>query len=238
MNLDYHSSDHFITYYKLGSKAYRDKVKYFEDNRREIETLSADFKVQIKIDYVLCLYEIGRYEFYLKYVDELIEYVIIDNIYTYNNHDIYPLLLYRKAASLYHCQQYEEASRVSRAVLHMDAKDESYRFLYKKCNLKLQAKSHLMWKGIAVLTLLLAGMVSFAHYAIVEPFYYQYAEYTAYARNGLILCGISAFILREFLKYRNSRGVLIYNNPITSLIKKWNKWFYDQTTNRSDDYPF
>lgn len=81
-------------YFGLEESAYRDKVKMYEDNSAQIAVLLFEDKCEIDIDYLFCLFEIGRYERFLSKVKPMIELVIMENIYDYRGVDIYKELLF------------------------------------------------------------------------------------------------------------------------------------------------
>jgi len=77
-------NDFYFEYHRMGNNAFRDKVRYYESNKALIHYLSYEERVDVDLDYLLCLFEIGKYHKFLKKADALIELVIMDNIFDYN----------------------------------------------------------------------------------------------------------------------------------------------------------
>ena len=77
-----HSRNIYLSYFRLGDDAWREKVRYYEENKKAIDGLYFDEKIELDIDYLICLFEVGRYERFLRFVDPIIESVITENIYT------------------------------------------------------------------------------------------------------------------------------------------------------------
>jgi len=112
-----HLNDSFyFNYYRIGQGAYRDKVKYFEDNKDGLSMLDEQQLYDVKIDYLLCLFEIGRYEYFLGKVDEMIEVVIIENIFEYDGINIYNELLFKKSACLYNTNNFSSSEKVLKSL--------------------------------------------------------------------------------------------------------------------------
>jgi len=126
----------YINYYRIGQGAFRDKVKYYEDHKAEIHYLEVEQQYDVKIDYLLCLFEIGRYEYFLGKVDEMIETVIIENIFEYGGRNIYHDLLFRKSACLYNTNRLVAAEKVLKALIKLDTDNDVARTLYTRCRRK------------------------------------------------------------------------------------------------------
>jgi len=62
-------------YFGLSASAYREKIRLYEANPDEIAELEFDDRIEIDIDYLFCLFEIGRYDRYISKSDRAIEYL-------------------------------------------------------------------------------------------------------------------------------------------------------------------
>ena len=151
-------TEFYIEYHRIGSRAYRDKVRYYEDNTSHLNLLTYEERVEIEIDYAICLFEIGKYHKFLSKVDTLIETVIIDNIYNYNGRNIYNDLLFKKAACLFNTGQYIKSEKVLKANINLDPENNIARALYGKCKRKQVRAWHDTLKNIA-LVMIIAGVV-------------------------------------------------------------------------------
>ena len=78
--MGHQSTQIYNGYFRLGPTAYREKVRFFEENPDAISRLDFDDRIEMEFDYLYCLFEVGRYERYLSKVDavKLIEEPIWD----------------------------------------------------------------------------------------------------------------------------------------------------------------
>lgn len=226
MELDYHNI-FYINYFRLEHTAYRDKVRYFENHKRLVHKLTEDQQQQMKIDYVICLFEIGRYDTFLRLVDQMIELVVIENIYSYNGKEIFNELLFRKSAALYNVKRYEEAEKVAKALTNIDRTDKKSRMLFKKCRRKYGVKRNENLKAISVLILITAIAVAYIELLIVKPFYQNYTHVFRVTKMILFCTGIGILISRE-LVFRYSVGRDIgFRLGIMDGLASFNKFLID-----------
>ena len=133
---DQEHSDFYFEYHRMGSGAFRDKVRFYESNKTQIHYLSYEERIDVDLDYVLCLFEIGKYHKFLSKTDALIEVVIRDNIFTYNGLNIYNDLLFKKAACLFNTGQYIKSEKVLKSIVKLDPDNTTARALFAKCKRK------------------------------------------------------------------------------------------------------
>lgn len=166
----------YLKYYRLGGTSYREKVRFYDENKEQLKYLSREEVVDVKLDYLLCLFEIGKYKRFLTSVDPLIETVVIENIYDYNGQDIFKALLFKKAASLYNSNLFVKAETVLKQLVAMDTENEDARALYWKCKRKQGSSFYEGAKAASIVCLLCFISLSFMEMLIVKPFYNNYLE--------------------------------------------------------------
>lgn len=186
----------YIDYHRIEDSLYRERVRFYEDHRSYLEYLSSDQKTEIDLNYIHCLFEIGKYERFLKVVDRLIEKVITDNIYEYNGKDIYRELLFRKAASLYNTDQVAPAMSIAKQLLRMHP-DDATRHLYARCRKNVDKDRFNGIKAIAVVSLLSGLSVSVTLLFIIEPFYSDYSAALVFLRDVLFATGVVLMVGHE-----------------------------------------
>lgn|GEM_PF-304648 len=229
MKLNSLENSFYFNYYRIGQGAYRDKVKYFEDHKEEVMLLHTDQQCEVKLDYLQCLFEIGRYQYFLDKVDVMIETVIIDNIYLYNGHNIYHDLLFRKAACLYNTNRLAESASILRALVSLDHNHTPARQLYKRCQRKFSSPQREMWKAAAMVMLLSGLSIAVMELFIVKPFYDEYVSGLAtlrmllFAAAGVILIGGELYF-----KYNVGRDIG-FRLGIREKLGAVNKWLIEKT---------
>lgn len=166
-----HRSDFYFEYHRMGHGAFRDKVRFYEENKSVLSGLDYEERVDIDLDYLICLFEIGKYHKFLMKVDPMIETTIIDNIYEYNGINIYNDLLFKKAACLFNTGQYQKSDTVAKALLKIDPKAEDVRSLYGKSKRKQGNDWYETMKAAAMVLLISAVSISIAELIVVKAFY-------------------------------------------------------------------
>lgn len=196
------NSDFYFEYHRMGDKAFRDKVRFYESNKAQINYLTYEERIDIDLDYVLCLFEIGKYHKFLNKVDALIEVVIIDNIFNYNGINIYNDLLFKKGACLYNTGQYTKSENVSKALLKIDTKNEPARALFGKCKRKQGRDWYEGTKAIAIVMFISAFFIAIAELFIIKPFYTEFLPTFSMLKMTSFILGILALLGNEiYLRY-------------------------------------
>ncbi len=82
----------------------------------------------VQYRYMQALFETGAYEAALNEIDELIEYIFIENV-EYERVKTFETLLYYKARSLYNLLQYEKAQGIAQELLSIEPHNKRYAVL-------------------------------------------------------------------------------------------------------------
>lgn len=181
----------------LGDNAYRDKVRFYEENPDAISALEYDVRLEIDVDYVLCLFEIGRYQRFLEKVDPVIEGVIEENFYTLHKEDIFHTLLLRKSASLYHCGAYQKAEEILLQLIRMDENSDVAKKLYSLCKRKKENDITTGFRVAAMSGLLVVLSITVVRILLLEPFYDQYLQPFMLIRNIILVVSMISLLCIE-----------------------------------------
>ena len=185
----------------MGTKAFRDKVRFYEDNKSYVTQLNYEDRIDIDLDYILCLFEIGKYHKFLSKVDRLIEVVIMDNIFDYNEVNIYNDLLFKKAACLFNTGQYTKSEKVLKAIVKLEPDNKFARTLYGKCKRKQGRDWYEGTKAVAIVFLMSAISIAFMELLIVRPFYNDYVATFSGMKIFFFVSGILSLIGNEVYLY-------------------------------------
>lgn len=189
---EYSSQDIYLSYYSLGDNAFRDKVRFYEENPEAISRLDFEEKVEIDIDYVLCLFELGRYQRFLEKVDPVIEMVIEENIFRLRDEDLFQLLLLKKSASLYHTGQFKKAETILLQLIKMDEKSEVAKKLYSLCKRRKENDITTGLRVIGMSGFLVVLSITVVRILLIEPFYDQYLAPFIIIRNFVLFISFLA----------------------------------------------
>jgi tetratricopeptide (TPR) repeat protein len=193
-----HHSDIYFKYFSLGMY---DRVRYFDAQIKDNLYLPYDENFEINIDHAIALFEIGKYEKYLYWVDHLIEKVIEENFYYYKGEDVFQTLLFKKAASHYNLQEYELAEKVLHQLCKINPKESQYRSLLYKCTSKRQI-SKINHAIIAIVILSsLAIIIKIVDIFLIDTFYNKYHIFVDNIFVSLVLSSALGMIYQGMKYY-------------------------------------
>ena len=119
-------------YQRFEKNAYYDKIHFFESNSRIIQYLDDHESLGMSVDYIICLFEVGRYYKLLSRIDEIIEVVVDCNFYIYDGEDPFVKLLFIKAAALFNLRKYAEARKLVKSIININPQYPYAKIFYRK----------------------------------------------------------------------------------------------------------
>lgn len=189
-------------YFSLGDTAYREKVRFFEEHPDDIIYLDFDDRIELEMDYLLCLFEIGRYERFLRFVDKVIEEIIAENIYTYRDENIFEELLFRKAASLYQLKRYDKSKSILIQLIKINPANPLFLGLYSMCNRKIHDDMIVTVRATAMAAFMIVLGITIAR-IFLDPFLDTYMQPFILLRAALIIYIILSLSALEIIfQYR------------------------------------
>ncbi|MBK9256123.1 MAG: hypothetical protein IPM42_11600 [Saprospiraceae bacterium] len=214
-------SETYFKYHRIGDNAYREKVRYYEENPQEISLLHFDERLEIDIDYCICLFEIGRYHRFLERVDLIIESIIEENIFDYNNENIFNSLLLKKAAALYNLNKFKESEFVLAQLIKIDPKLNIAKQLYGLCKRRKEDNITTLLKAAGMTGLLIALSITVVRILLIEPFYDQYLEPFLTIRNVILAISFFSFTSIEiYLNYTMYKETGSFSNSLLNWLFK------------------
>lgn len=204
-------------YFKLGDLAYRDRVRLYEDNPAQISELIFEDRIEIEIDYLFCLFEIGRYDRFVSKVDSLIELVIEENVYVFRGVDIYEELLFRKAACYFQLKQYDKSNDILKQLISMNKSNPYYIGLYTISKRKMHNDVYMSIKAIVIVCFMIVLSITLAR-IILEPFLQYYFAPFIILRSILffscimLLVGMEGFFQYKIYKETGMFSYQVLNN--------------------------
>lgn len=191
------SQNRYMDYQRIGDSDYRAKIVFFDQFRKDLDLLDEEDRLELYLDFVAALFEVGNYHRYLHYVDRLIEQVISENIYYFRDEKIYESLLFRKAASLYNIHKYQESIPILKAVVKMDPKYPAAMPLLVLCLRQIPRPWYEWSKAIAIVLLFSGISIWIAEFMVVSSFY-EHLLSTVYGWRILFLAlGVALLVFRE-----------------------------------------
>ena len=191
--------DFYLAYSSLSPEAYRDRVRFYEENKSFVNSLVYEDRVEVDLDYAFALFEIGKYQRFLDKVDNLIELVVIDNV-ELEGKDVFKELLFRKAASLYNLWSLEKAESVISQLYKIDPEFPFVKSLF----IKIRSKKPRFWyelnKALSVVAFLSGISLLLMQQLIFEPFYMEQASYIASLKTILLVVCVGLLLVNEGAK--------------------------------------
>lgn len=166
-----HPNTAFIDYFNIESNRYSEKISFYEEHKASFDLLLDDVKIEVELDYLLAIFEVGRYDRFLSKVDAFIEWTIIENVKTFQGKDIFALLLFKKAASLYNTSRISEASYVVKELIKIDPQEALYQKLLQRCHRIEYNRRYKSIKGIIVFLLISFLLISIVQLLIINSFF-------------------------------------------------------------------
>lgn len=194
----------YLEFQDIDDRDYQDKIRYYERNKKAIKSLPYEVKLEMTLQYVVSLFEVGDYYRYLKYVDTLLARVIEENLFSVDGDDIYQELLYRKAASLHNTLDYYSAEHVLAELCKIDSTNSVYKRTFLKNNMdRLRSQGQKVRAGI-ISMLLVSGIVIGIELLVIRPFYPEQIQVVEWSRNALFGGAILGIMVQEFLIRRQA----------------------------------
>ena len=117
----------------------------------------------MKYEFVNALFDLGRYEKVLVEIDDLIEYVFLNDV-SYSQEDNFSELIFLKAASTYHMGDYEDAARLSRQLIGLNPRDPVYGELLKNAIRQQLKQKYTDLRLVAILLILSCAIIGGVYY--------------------------------------------------------------------------
>jgi len=198
----------YLEYQEIDYTEFQEKIRYFERNRKAIATLSYELRLELSLEYVVSLFEVGEYYQYLKHVDKLLAIVIEENIFSVDGDDIYQELLYRKAASLYNIVDYYGADHILKELCKIDPENEIYRRTYMKNSVDCLRYQGQKMRAATIALFILTGTVIGIELLMIRPFHEELVSFTEALRNGLFGVAFGGILLQELrIRYQSWRSL-------------------------------
>ena len=195
----------FYQFLEIEQDSHHEKVRFFENNKSSIKNMDFDFRIYVWCDYALSIFEIGRYQEFIKLSDELIPLVVEENIYEVRGVSIYEALLFRKAASLFNIHQYRESEYVFSELCKIE-KEPINKKAWKKAKYRILKSSVRFMEAISVLFFIATAVIIAVELLVVVTLYPDYSALVEKIRLVTFGCGLLVlFSLEMYIKIKSSQ---------------------------------
>ncbi len=184
-------------------------VRYYE--RFEDGILALDFEewLDCTLAYTDALFETGNHGKHLVMCDHLLETLIMHNIENWGGEDLFARTLFKKAASLYHLQEYAKAEHVLRELIKIYPDERVAIYFLQRCLLRQRPLWLFRARAVSVGVLLFAALFIAFEIFVINPFFETYTVWAQWLHNGLLIAGILLLACGESLHaWRSQQGAL------------------------------
>jgi hypothetical protein len=180
--------DHIVQLYdEIEETDHRYRIRFYESNTSLIFSLDTSQQSYFTFYYICSLFELGKYEHVLAQIDELIEFVFLNNT-NYRPVGTFEELLFKKASSLHNTLQFKESIAISVQLIGM----HPHETLYQKLTESSYRSWH-NWKSSGIR--LLAIILIFGSSILSAIFWLLNASYIGHSLVYTFLVVVSPFLL-------------------------------------------
>lgn len=184
-------------YLEIPVNDHQQKIRYFERHFRELQKLPDEVYQYLFIDYTSSLYKVREFRQFLRVVDEALELIIIENIESFTEDDLYESFLYMKASALYYGLNHKQANYVLMELIHIQGVDKKTRNLFMRNSIEELRYNDQYIRSMIILLIIFSGIIIGVELLLVRSFYPEYTKGVEQCRNVLLMSGILVFLFQE-----------------------------------------
>ena len=157
------SKNIFEEYKEIEPNDYLQKIKFYEERSQQIFSLVDDQQYFLKFEFVKALFDLGRYSKVLVEIDDLIEYVFLNNV-SYAHGDSFVELIFIKAAANYHTQDYDQSIDLCEQLISMKPANRLYKELLKNAFRQKLKQNFTDLRLVAILIIIITAIIGGVYY--------------------------------------------------------------------------
>jgi tetratricopeptide (TPR) repeat protein len=196
-------SELYMTFHSLSNHS---RVRFFEEKIKNNSFIDFREKAELEIEYIFALFEVGKYEKVLEYIDPVIELVVIENIDKINGKDAFESLLFKKSACYFNLEEYDKCIELNKQLLNINKQNNLYKHLQSLATKKkkLNGLSQINYYG--VLSLFFGFVLSIIDIFIIDPFYTEYHALFSIVKDSFFTIGIVILVSQFFYNMKRKYG--------------------------------
>ncbi len=188
--------DHFKS---IEQNKHSEMIRFFDRYKSVFPRLEEEQHFEIMLWYLRAIFERGAYEKFIDKVDEVISYSMAFDYCEFEGIDVFQYLLFRKAASFYHVEKYEEASQVLIELVKIDPDNKIYNSFLQKVYRKNKPYAIQIAKAASVFLFLCGAVLIGVEILYVKNFYINYSDTIEWGRNLIFSIGVFTILSGEGL---------------------------------------
>lgn len=205
---DIHSNSLYYEFMLIEDRAYREKIKFFERNKKEISDLKTEYETEVWYYYTIASFEIGDYKKYIQLSQIMLERVIEESVISYGKEDVFQQLLFNRAASYLNLKQYKKAEHIFKELIKIDPKNKLYSKAFYQNRFLEHIKDSAPLKLFTAVMLITIVILCIVEMLIMQAFYPEAAVWIAFTRNTLSLSMFAILFLHAGYHYVTAKQAL------------------------------
>ena len=160
-----------LKFSEIENNDFRNIVRFCEENDAVIQSLDDIEKNYYCYEYLMALFNLGRYNEVLAAIDSLIEFVFLEGV-NYGPGNTFEWLIFKKSAALLNTRQTAQSLQFARDLVRMRPGNKDYRSLFSqtvKQDVSNRYKPARTAAIICILTAALISMFAWSLYQTVDP---------------------------------------------------------------------
>ncbi|MEK7255482.1 MAG: hypothetical protein AAB316_12100 [Bacteroidota bacterium] len=180
---------------------WRTIVRFYEECEKDIRELDFDEYFEVLTAYTHALFETATYTKHITFADRVIEISVMNNIKFFQGEDVFQKMLFKKAASLYHSDEFDKADYHLRELLRINPANRDACLFLKKCLRRMKPSFVRQTRAAAVFFFLMSALLICLEMILVRPFYQAQIGVVELSRNALFLLGFGILAGGEAAHY-------------------------------------
>lgn len=201
-------SNIYHLFQEIDRSAYRNVIQFYEYHSGLIAHLSEAESLELNVVYLRSLFEISSYQNFLSNVDEVIEWVIINNVILFEGEDIYYEMLLKKASALYHVRRFDEAVSIASQLMKIDPENRSAAFLLRKIYLNNKPDYLKNAQGASIILFLTTSLLCAVELYMISYDFNAFQPTVEIFRIGSFICGFLILGLSQLYHYVKNQLVI------------------------------
>ena len=189
-----YQSDLYLHFKEIRSDEYRSIIRFFEMHERQINELEFQEYFELKVAYIVSLFQTGSYNAYIRQVARVIEDSICFNVKIFHGRDIFQELLFKKACSHFHLHEHVQARHILHELIKMAPQNEHYIRTQRKVLASKKPAYVRHTRAGSVLIFMLTTLVIAVEILVIRNFWPEYIQTIERLRNLFFSLGITTLI--------------------------------------------
>ena len=200
-----HYSQLFRNFAAIEPEDYQRMIRTYEELENQVGRLDPDEYFELTVRYVDALFETGAYRRHLLMVDLVIIASVERNIKFFKGQDVFARMLFRKAASAYRTQDFQQAQHIAQELTRIYPNVPIYRRLLQSIFFAQERRLLQFGRASFIFCILAMAVVIVVDMLLVQPFYPAEHSAMVWLRNDLFIIGLLALIITFGLAWWRSK---------------------------------